>query len=57
MFRGEINEDLFRKAEQLLDELRGESPLRHRLSTELDELRKMHQAPKKKTRRAVAKST
>jgi hypothetical protein len=27
------------KAEQLLEELRPESPLRHRLGTELDELR------------------
>ena len=29
------------KAEELLDELRPESPLRHRLSVELDELRKL----------------
>ena len=28
------------KAEQLLDELRPESPLRHRLGAELDELRR-----------------
>jgi hypothetical protein len=28
------------RAEELLDELRPESPLRHRLSLELDELRK-----------------
>ncbi|MFK8112810.1 MAG: hypothetical protein AB8B91_11440 [Rubripirellula sp.] len=34
------NEEVFEKAEELLeDELRPESPLRHRLSTELDELR------------------
>jgi hypothetical protein len=32
-------DDTFAKAEQLLDELRPESPLRHRLGTELDELR------------------
>jgi hypothetical protein len=31
--------DTFEKAEQLLDELRYESPLRHRLNTELEELR------------------
>ncbi|QDU31739.1 hypothetical protein ETAA8_68990 [Anatilimnocola aggregata] len=31
----------FDKAENLLDELRAESPLRHRLSVELDELRKI----------------
>jgi hypothetical protein len=30
----------FAKAELLLEELRPESPLRHRLGTELDELRK-----------------
>ena len=30
------------KAEDLLEELRAESPLRHRLSSELEQLRKMH---------------
>jgi hypothetical protein len=30
------------RAEQLLDELRPESPLRHRLTLELDELRSRH---------------
>ncbi|HEY2839250.1 MAG TPA: hypothetical protein VGJ26_08885 [Pirellulales bacterium] len=30
------------KAETLLDELRPESPLRHRLSNELEQLRKLH---------------
>jgi hypothetical protein len=34
----------FDKAENLLDELRAESPLRHRLSVELEELRKMSTA-------------
>ena len=34
----------FDKAENLLDELRAESPLRHRLSVELEELRKMYTA-------------
>ena len=34
------NEETFDKAEELLEEeLRPESPLRHRLSTELEELR------------------
>lgn len=33
------DEDVFEKAEELLDELRCESPLRHRLSVELEELR------------------
>jgi hypothetical protein len=32
----------FDRAEQLLDELRPESPLRHRLITELEELRSIH---------------
>jgi len=40
LFRNaEPNEDTFAKAEVLLDELRPESPLRHRLGTELEELR------------------
>jgi hypothetical protein len=34
-----INDETIAKAESLLDELRGESPLRHRLNNELDELR------------------
>lgn len=38
--RGELSDDMFVKAEALIDELRGESPLRHRLTTELDELRR-----------------
>jgi hypothetical protein len=32
----------FDRAEQLLDELRPESPLRHRLTMELEELRSIH---------------
>jgi hypothetical protein len=32
----------FDRAEQLLDELRPESPLRHRLTMELEELRGIH---------------
>jgi hypothetical protein len=35
-----LDEQTFEKAEALLVELRAESPLRHRLGTELDELRK-----------------
>jgi hypothetical protein len=35
----ELNEADFDKAEELLEHLRPESPLRHRLSAELDELR------------------
>jgi hypothetical protein len=37
--RPELSEDLFTKAEALIDELRPESPLRHRLGVELEELR------------------
>jgi hypothetical protein len=39
-----ITPEVLDKAEALLDELRAESPLRHRLSVELEELRKMHGA-------------
>jgi hypothetical protein len=42
LFReGECNEETFAKAEALLDELRPESPLRHRLDGELVELRRL----------------
>jgi hypothetical protein len=34
-------EAVFDRAEELLEELRDESPLRHRLSRELDELREL----------------
>jgi len=37
----QYNEETFEKAEALLDELRPESPLRHRLGTELAEIRKL----------------
>jgi hypothetical protein len=40
----ELPADAFEKAEALLDELRAESPLRHRLSLELEEIRKLHTA-------------
>jgi hypothetical protein len=36
---GNIEPGSFDRAEQLLDELRAESPLRHRLTMELEELR------------------
>jgi hypothetical protein len=40
LFRGAgCTDEALAKAEQLLDELRPESPLRHRLGAELDELR------------------
>jgi hypothetical protein len=43
LFNGsDIDGQALAKAEELLDELRPESPLRHRLSNELAQLRKMH---------------
>jgi hypothetical protein len=41
---GNYTEETFVKAEGLLDELRLESPLRHRLNGELEELRKLQVA-------------
>ncbi len=38
----QIEPDAFDQAEQLLEELRPESPLRHRLTHELEELRSIH---------------
>jgi hypothetical protein len=38
---GEINQEAIERAEQLIDLLRVESPLRLRLSEELDELRQL----------------
>ena len=40
----DVPSDTFDKAEALLDELRPESPLRHRLSIELEEIRKLQTA-------------
>lgn len=41
LFRNcELDDEVLEKAEALLDQLRPESPLRHRLSGELEELRK-----------------
>ncbi|MFL2870509.1 MAG: hypothetical protein ACJZ8O_07120 [Pirellulaceae bacterium] len=39
--RDDVNEDTLEKAEDLLEELRAESPLRHRLSVELNEIRSL----------------
>jgi hypothetical protein len=42
LFRStEISADAIEKAESLIDQLRLESPLRHRLAEELDALRKI----------------
>jgi hypothetical protein len=40
----DITPDSLDKGEELLEQLRPESPLRHRLSVELDELRKLVEA-------------
>jgi hypothetical protein len=54
LFKGvEINAEVLAKAEALLEELRAESPLRHRLTMELDELRGVKPNKKKKKRVAV----
>ena len=39
---GKFTTDTFGTAENLLEELRPESPLRHRLTNELTELQKIH---------------
>jgi hypothetical protein len=42
LFKGrELNDEVFGKAEALIEELRPESPLRHRLAGELEELRRL----------------
>ena len=45
--RPEVDSSDFDRAEELLDGLRPESPLRHRLSVELEEIRKMRLANSK----------
>jgi hypothetical protein len=43
LFKGSaIENTAFDRAEQMLEELRPESPLRHRLTMELEELRSIH---------------
>ena len=37
----DVTPELFEKADQLINQLRYESPLRHRLSEELDEIKKL----------------
>jgi len=44
LFKEGITTDAVTRAEDLLEELRPESPLRHRLGSELEELRSMAQA-------------
>lgn len=43
LFRpGNITEETFQKAEKLLEHLRPEDPLRHRLNQELQEIRRLY---------------
>lgn len=49
---GSFEAKAFEKAEALIEELRPESPLRHRLASELVELRKIHQKRAKVTQPA-----
>ena len=42
LFAGtDVSQEILEKAEGLIDQLRYESPLRHRLTEELDEIRKL----------------
>lgn len=53
LFRDQtVSSDSFVIAESLLDDLPPESPLRVRLSTELEEIREMHQSRQTPTRKA-----
>ncbi|MCS7304454.1 MAG: hypothetical protein NZ602_05030 [Thermoguttaceae bacterium] len=49
--RPDFGEDAFRKAEKLLEHLRPESPLRHRLAQELAELKKLRAQRKRQATR------
>jgi hypothetical protein len=51
---GEVGEDTFVRAEALLDELRAESPLRHRLESELTEIRKIRKQKQQKQQKVAA---
>jgi hypothetical protein len=44
LFKNGLSPEVFENAEDLLNELRPESPLRHRLEGELGELRELHTA-------------
>lgn len=41
LFKGTITEDTFSQGWKLLEQLRAENPLRHRLGRELEEIRKI----------------
>jgi hypothetical protein len=51
--RSACSEETFAKAEALLDGLRPESPLRHRLDAELSELRRQQKQQKRQAQRAI----
>ncbi|MGD0900516.1 MAG: hypothetical protein ABR915_22005 [Thermoguttaceae bacterium] len=51
---GKNDEDTFQRAEALLEELRPENPLRHRLAGELSELRKIRKQKQKPAARKHA---
>ncbi len=51
----DLSPETFQKAEALLDQIRPESPLRHRLGAELDELKKRQAGVPKKPARQTAK--
>jgi hypothetical protein len=42
LFKSGLSEEVLVSAEGLIDELRPESPLRHRLEMELQELKELH---------------
>lgn len=44
LFKDGLSEEVFASAEEVLKDLRAESPLRFRLEKELDELRHLHAA-------------
>lgn len=48
LFRDGVVAGTLTKAEELLEQLRPESPLRHRLSQELEEVRHLHARKPKK---------
>jgi hypothetical protein len=52
-----LTPEVIAKAEELLDELRPESPLRHRLSVELDELRQVAESKSAPPKGPAAKKT
>jgi hypothetical protein len=49
--KGNVTEETFSKAEKLLEALRPEDPLRHRLTQELEEIRRIHLQKKKAVRK------